>query len=186
VARQLRSASAVRLAALVVAVGVSLLPTRARACGTEVGLFGGGAAKSSPDAQYWVFGQGGAAQGREGERSPYGPIFQAGVGGSLHEGGGFALGPTFSAIVRPTVATAPSSTDLALSLRGATLGFQHGFGAAFDLGAFTRVSGGRAFGPSGAATLGAPYGIQASFLFELPRGAPATQALLLGVDLARL
>jgi hypothetical protein len=168
-------------AALLVAFSCS---HEAEACGTAVSWIGG-SGTASPDAQGWIFVEGGGAPGRDGERTSYGPIFRAGAGGSFYEGGAFAVGPTFSAIVRPTVATAPSSTDLALTVRTATLGFRQGFGAAFDLGGFTRVSGTRAFGPSASVTLGAPYGLQASWLVEAPKGAAPTQALLFGIDLAR-
>ncbi|MGZ3417994.1 MAG: hypothetical protein ACXVEF_36370 [Polyangiales bacterium] len=174
-----------RFACLLATSGLLLLTSReADACGTAVSWLGG-SGSGSPDGQGWVYVEGGAAPGRDGERTSYGPIFHAGAGGSIYEGGAFVVGPTFSAIVRPTVATAPSSTDLALSVRTATLGFRSGFGAAFDVGGFTRVSGTRAFGPSGSITLGAPYGIQASWLVEMPKGGVPTQALLFGIDLAR-
>jgi hypothetical protein len=78
-------------------------------------------------------------------------------------------------------------TDLALTVRGASGGFVRGtWGFALDLGGFERFWGSGSRGGIGELTLGGPWGIQASALYELGTDEQRTFAAAIGLDLMRM
>jgi hypothetical protein len=78
-------------------------------------------------------------------------------------------------------------TDLALTVRGASGGFVRGtWGVALDAGGFERWWGSGSSGLLGELTLGGPWGVQASALYEQGRDDVRTFAAVIGVDLMRM
>ncbi len=78
-------------------------------------------------------------------------------------------------------------TDLGLSLRGATQGFQlGGFGLAVDLGAYERFWEVGSVGGQGSLVLGAPWGITMSLTGGLGTNDARHASLSIGIDFARL
>lgn len=91
-------------------------------------------------------------------------------------GGLFRLTPLFG-----------EGSDLALTLRGATRGFQAGtFGVALDAGAYQRFWGAGSQGFVGGATLGLPLAIQIGVQAHVGTDDAFGVAALAGVDLVRL
>ncbi len=79
-------------------------------------------------------------------------------------------------------------TDMALAVRGATGGFARGeWGMALDVGPFQRWWGvANATGIGASLSLGAPFGLQASAIFEEGNHDARVLAFVVGIDLMRM
>ncbi len=159
----------------------------ARACGVEVSPFGGGGAAHGPTKGF-IFASGGVATHTSNgvDSRSTAPFFMTGVGAEVYEQHGVHFAPMVDAIVRSR-ANVATSTDVALVSRVSSTGFvDGGFGAAIDLGVWTRVHGGHAIGPLAGLTLGAPAGVQASWIVQHGDSDVRGFAVVVGFDLARV
>jgi hypothetical protein len=155
-----------RRPALAALAAVLLLPAVARA-----------------DSSAWMFVGGGVLGAKMGteELTTSGTMsFDIGVGtspdGPVILGGLFKIVPIFG-----------SGTDFALTLRGATHGFQAGdFGLALDAGGYARGWGPGSVGGTGAVVLGAPLGLQLSIQGLVGTNDARALGAIAGIDFLRL
>jgi hypothetical protein len=114
------------------------------------------------------------------------PFFVAGVGGEVYEAHGVHFVPMVDVMMRSR-ASVVSSADVGVALRLASDGFARGgFGAAIDGGGFARAYGGGAVGALAQLTVGAPYGLQASWLAQYGAADVRGYAFIVGIDVARM
>jgi hypothetical protein len=152
----------------------------ASAAGVAVSLSGGVA---HADSSAWMFVGGGLVSGKmyaEDMSSSGSMSFDIGVGtspdGVVVLGGLFKIVPVFG-----------SGTDFALTLRGATRGFQAGdFGLAIDAGGYARYWNGGSVGGTGAVVLGAPLGLQLSLQGLVGSNDALGFGAIAGIDFLRL
>lgn len=142
---------------------------------------GGGAARA--DSSAWMFVGGGLVGSKmngEDISSSGSMSFDIGVGtspdGVVVVGGLLKIIPVFG-----------SGTDFALTLRGATRGFQAGdFGLAIDAGGYARYWDGGSVGGTGAVVLGAPLGLQLSLQGLVGTNEALGFGAIAGIDFLRL
>ncbi len=172
-----------RLFCLAIATAVVSIAEPSRACGVELSPFGSTGATSEPRPVFVSVG-GGIATKRASDvdTRTTTPFFVAGIGGDVYSAHGVHFAPMVD-VMMTSRASVVSTTDVAVALRLASDGFAHGgFGAALDGGVWTRAYGGRAIGSLAQLTLGAPYGLQASWLAQNGSG----YAFVVGIDIARM
>lgn len=129
----------------------------------------------------WLFVGGGAGWLDDFEADPHGALrLQIGMGSSPN--GAVVVGGTAHSL-----SYFGAGTDVGLSLRLATGGFvRGGWGLALDAGGYQRWWGVGSTGALASLSLGAPWGIQATFDFQTGTNDQRTYAAFLGVDLLRL
>ena len=141
----------------------------------------GGAARA--DTSAWMFVGGGVVGNQmngEDMSSSGSMSFDIGVGTSPD--GRFILGGLFK-----IVPVFGSGTDFALTLRGATRGFQAGdFGFAVDAGGYARYWDGGSVGGTGALVFGAPLGLQLSLQGLVGTNDTRGFGAIAGIDFLRL
>jgi hypothetical protein len=164
---------------LVAAAALSVSP--ARACGVDPSPFGSGTYRKPTPVFVFAAGGVGTQRPTDTDARTMTPLVVAGLGGDVYAIGGVHFAPMIDVMMRSRV-SAVTTTDLAFAARVSSEGFAlGGFGVAIDGGVWTRVYGGRAIGPVGAVTLGAPAGLQASWLVR-----PDSLAFIVGIDVARM
>lgn len=134
------------------------------------------------DVSSWFFAGGGLASLEEGKASDrYGALrFQLGIGSSPDA-------PIVIGGVAHTLSYFGAGTDVGLTARAATGGFvRGGWGFALDAGGYERWWGRGSSGFLGSVALGAPWGLQAVFDFEMGTNDVRSYAAFIGVDLLRL